>query len=665
MRNLFLFAGIYLFLLAFTVNAQNEPSESVLLTISDEKFNTNEFMQVFNKNRMTDDALTSKELDDYLELFINYRLKVKEAHRLGYDTIRRLQKELAGYRKQLAEPYMMDEDINKSLMEEAFKRMQSDIRASHILIRVNPKSPPEDTLKAYNKIKEIRDKAIHGEPFDVLAREYSEDPSARDRQAKGRIVKGNGGDLGYFTAFHMIYPFETMAYQTPVGEISDIVRTRYGYHILKIHDKHEALGEVEIAHIMKFLNTAETHADSAAVKNEIYQLYDSLQTGVPFEVIAEKYSDDKSTSRKGGAFPVLRVNRMLPEFVETIYELEPGTYSKPVLTKYGWHIIKLLKREKVTSFDDQKAYIKKQLAKSDRAKIEESLQVKKILSEYPHQKYPENALALETVLSEDVFGMRWQADTAKQMTLPVFEIGDSILTQYDFAKYIEANQKGSAPYDYQLFLNDMFDRFTKAQTLAYEDSRLEEKYPEFAALMQEYQDGVLLFELTNDHVWKKAVEDTTGLKAYYEKHKAKYVWGKRVDVDIFSANQKFVVKKARKMARKGDSVDEIRKYFAADSSVRLEVESGLFEKGDNALIDDFNWKVHTGKIVPDNEKFVFIRINNLVPPEPKKFEEVRGLVTADYQNFLEKKWLKSLREKYDWKLNEDVFLQLKAQYCNE
>ncbi|MGM0567128.1 MAG: peptidylprolyl isomerase [Bacteroidota bacterium] len=640
-------------LMTFTGWSQNK--DATVITIEDEKITVDEFLSVFNKNNPENE--NSKEaLEEYLDLYINYKLKVKEAERLGYDTIKELQEELQGYREQLAEPYLIDEEANQKLLREAYDRMQHDVRASHILFRAGENAAPEDTLKAYNKAMEVREKALAGQDFGDLAVEHSEDPSARERAQQGRKIPGNQGDLGYFTVFDMVYPFESAAYKLEPGSISKPVRTRFGYHIIKVEDKRDALGEVKVAHILKVLTQAKDAQDSLKMKHEIDSIHTLLKEGADFTRLVKKHSDDKASAKKGGELPAFTSNRMIPSFVKAVDQLEEeGDISKPFKSRYGWHIVKLIEHKPIGSFEENKEEIKRQISKSDRAdKSQESL-IKKLQKEYSASMNEKAALAIKNFMDKGYFNKEWNADTVKNLQAIVFEIGDASFTQYDFARYLEKTMKRTQSQDFEVMLRKKFNTFVDEKTLAYEKDRLEEKYPEFKRLLKEYRDGILLFELTNDKVWNKAVEDTAGLKAFHEKRKENYMWDERAKATIVTILDEEVLEKARELAAKGKSGEEIKKALNDSTRQTVMVQDGKFEKDANEKIETVKWEKGLSDVHTHKDRKFFVYIHHFADPEPKTLKEARGAITADYQNYLEEKWLEELRNRYDFKVHQRVF----------
>ncbi|HOH83622.1 MAG TPA: peptidylprolyl isomerase, partial [Bacteroidales bacterium] len=339
------------------VNAQ--VNDEVLLTVAGEKITKTEFLNVYKKNNIKGDLMDKKSLDEYLNLYINFKLKVKESEELKLDTFTSFKNELAGYRKQLAQPYLTDKQVDDDLLKEAYDRLQWDIRASHILIKVNKDATPEDTLAAYKKVLKIRERLLKGEDFATVAKETSDDPSARDREEPDSksIFKGNGGDLGYFSVLDMIYPFENGAYNTKVGQVSLPVRTDYGYHLIKVVNRKPAMGRAVVAHIFIEVPKDAKPENLATYKSKIDEAYAKLKGGETFENVVKEYSDDKGSAAKGGVLQGFGVNRMVPEFIEAVAKLNLNEYSEPVQTVYGWHIIKLIERTPVKSFDEEKTQL--------------------------------------------------------------------------------------------------------------------------------------------------------------------------------------------------------------------------------------------------------------------------------------------------------------------
>jgi peptidyl-prolyl cis-trans isomerase SurA len=638
--------------------------DPVLLTVAGEKITKSEFLTVYNKNNMKKDVIDKKSLEEYLDLYINFKLKVKEAEALGMDTASSFKTELAGYRKQLAQPYLMDKEVNDKLLQEAYSRMQWDIRASHILVKVGPNALPSDTLKAYKKIMDIRDSIVKkGKDFGKMAIAYSDDLSARDQEKTGNrpASKGNAGDLGYFTALDLVYPFETAAYNTKVGEISMPIRTDFGYHLIKVTDRKPAMGKAEAAHILITIPANSTAADSAKYKAKINEIYDKIKGGATFEDMAKQFSDDKASASKGGVIAWFGVNRMVPEFIVAVSKLKKGEISAPVQTMYGWHIIKLVDRKEIAPFDTIKAELKTKIAKDSRANKSKEVMVEKIKKEYGFKDDPKALADFNTVVTDSIFMGKWKAIKAKDLTKNLCSIGNKQFSQQDFAKYLAAHQSSKTnKVDISAYVNSMYKQFIAESAINYEDGMLETKYPEFKSLMKEYRDGILLFELTDEKVWSKAVKDSVGLKEFYDKNKQNYMWDTRLDASIYTCANAKVAKATHKLLKKGTLTnDEILKEINKTSQLDLKIESGKFLKKDNPLIDSIPWVEGTTKDLPKNGSVIFVKVNKVIAKEPKSLAEAKGMVTADYQTYLEKAWIDSLKKKYPVEVNGDVFSTIK------
>ncbi|MCX6278293.1 MAG: peptidylprolyl isomerase [Bacteroidetes bacterium] len=637
-------------------------NDETLLTIAGKPVNVSEFLNIYQKNNVKGEPIDKKSLDEYLELFINFKLKVKEAEELGLDTVTTFKNELNGYRDQLAKPYFTDEATLNRLIAEAYGREKWDFRASHIFFKLKPDATPEDTLVAFNKATSVRDKLMKGESFETLAVEFSEDPSAKDREAnqQHQFLKGNKGDLGFFSVFDMVYPFENGASNTEVGQVSKPVRTEYGYHLIKVTDKRPSLGKVTVAHIFVAIPKNATAADSVRLHKRIDSVYQKLVAGTSFEDLVKTYSDDKGSAAKGGVLPAFGVNRMVPEFVEAIYSLPNiGDCSKPLLTSYGWHIVKLVEKKTNKPIEEEKAEIKQKVLKDNRGEQTRQVVIARIRAEYG---VVENAEALKDfykVVTDSIFFGKWKVSLADRLDKQIFKIGNLTYRQKDFADYLSATQKKQEKQQINQYVDKMYNTFLDESLLKWENSQLEIKYPEFKALMTEYRDGIMLFDLTDQKVWSKAVKDTVGLADFYQKNKNSYKWETRLDASIYTVKDPKMVQKVRNFVKSGLSDADLLKEVNTDSSKILTIESAKFSKKDNKLIDSIAWTPGFTNDVKINGNIVFVNVRKVLKPMVKELSEARGLITADYQNYLEKEWIAALRTRYPVEVRREVLLKIK------
>jgi peptidyl-prolyl cis-trans isomerase SurA len=653
---------IYLSIVSWFTSKVIAQNDQVILSIDGKSISKSEFENVYKKNNGKELNTDNKSLKDYMELFINFKLKVKEAEELGLDTSAAFKQELSGYRKQLAAPYLTDKSVNENLIVEAYERMKTEIRASHILVKCNEDALPKDTIAAFNKINEYRKRALKGEDFAKLAIESAKDgdPSASE----------NKGDLGYFTALQMVYPFENAAYQTKVGEISNIVRTRFGYHFLKVVDKRNNQGEVLVAHIMVRLKKEMNGKDSSNAMKKIEEIYGKLKAGEKFEELAKQFSDDKTSSEKGGEINWFSSGKMpVPEFESVSFTLKnKGDYSEPFMTKFGWHIVKLIDKKAIPApFDAMKSEIKQRVNKDSRSQAGRTSLIARVKKE---NNFKENKLTtgkkstfpaldeLEAKIDSTYFQGKWKSDKTTGMNKELFLIADKKYTQTDFAKYLESRQTRRSVAEKRFIIEQQYKNFVDETVVALEESQLEKKYPDFKSLIQEYRDGILLFELTDRKVWSKAVKDTSGLKEYYEKNKNNYLWDERADVTTYTCADEKVAKQVRKLLLKKKAEKEILDEINKKSQLNLATETVMYLKGENKMIDE-NWKQGLSNDIKKENKIIILSVNKVLPKTPKLISECKGIVTADYQNYLEKEWISSIRNGHQVKVNEEVLNSVK------
>jgi peptidyl-prolyl cis-trans isomerase SurA len=642
-----------------------------LLNIDGQKITAGKFLKIYEKNGTEGQDTTS--LKDYLQLYINFRLKVLEAENQKMDTMPAFRRELKSYRKQLARPYFTDERVTDSLVKQAYQRLQYDIRASHILIRVSPNASPADTLKAWNKINRIREEILHGMDFSKAADKYSQDPSARDQKAipgRQRGRRGNHGDLGYFSVFNMVYPFEEKAYNTPVDSVSKPVRTRFGYHLIKVTDKKPAMGVAEVEHIYVALPPGSTQKDSLAKAQKIQNIYQKIKAGMPFEEAAKKYSEDRGSAGRGGRLPRFTSGRIVPQFVEQIDKLQPGQISKPFQTIYGFHIIKLINRKRPGTFAQEESKLKEKTERDQRAEKSKEAVLAKIKKTNNLRIYQDAKKAVfQAIDSSTLLQGKFRTDSVPgKWNNALMELGKThpkVWVQKDFLAYVEKHQHGKKYHNKSVMLNRLFRQFTDDNCLQYENDHLEDFYPDFKALMQEYHDGILLFNLMDKMVWTKAMQDTVGLKKYFQAHRQKYRHGTEAEAVIFSSPKSKLPQLDSLLKRYPDKIKLYDDLHSGKIKLPwLSADSGTFQKGDNQLLSRISWKEGLSEPVPSDveNKVSVIFIKKIIPPGEMSFEQARGLVVSDYQDVLEKTWVQQLRKKYPVRVNEKVLKKLQNYY---
>ncbi|MBN1145513.1 MAG: peptidylprolyl isomerase [Bacteroidales bacterium] len=649
MKHLIL-ALVFINCLSFAALSQ----DAVLLTIDNQPVMKSEFERIFRKNNNVE-GYESKSPAEYLEMFINFKLKVLEARKLGYDTLDSFVNELAGYREQLSKPYLQDRNLIDRLVLEAYNRTLTEVDASHIMVKLPAETKPADTLDAYNKAMNIRKRLLSGEAFDKIAREESEDPSA----------KVNGGNLGWFSAFSMVYPFENAAYNTPVGQFSMPVKSKYGYHIIRVNGRRQALGEIRLAHILIRSGKNENQEAVNKAKEKANACYKQLQEGASFADMVKQYSEDAGSARNAGQMRWLRSGELPADIEAKVFALtDSGSYTVPVQSDYGWHIFQLLGKRPLASFDQIKPQIEERIMMDERGKKTEEAFFAALMQEHKVIKYPENITDIAGMLDKAIYSGAWKPGLATDLIEPVFAVDNQEYSQKELIDFILKTNRYNKKLGFADIVNSKCDELVRISLMAHEKQLLEEKYPNFKYLMEEYHDGILLFNIMDRNVWSMAVNDSAGLRSFYRQHEKEYMWNERADVSLYTVRDplylKSATKYARKRVKKSGSVSEYLKNVCSNDSINcVEVVDRRIEKGESTPYGEFVWEKGTVKTMAQANLTRLLVVNSIIPPSPKAFDDVQGQVTADYQNFLDKQWIDSLRAKYAVVVNQDVLKQVK------
>lgn len=645
------------FIAANAVSFAQEVKKEVLFTIDDKPFYTDEFSRVYKKNLdlVKDDS--QKDLNHYLDLFIGYKLKVVKANKLGLQNNSAYLNELKSYRAQLSKNYVTDTKVTKELIEEAYKRSLKEIKASHILFTLDENAEPADTLKVYHQAMDVRKKILSGESFENMAAQYSQDPS----------VKDNKGDLGWFSVFRMVYPFETAAYKTKKGEVSLPVRTRFGYHLIKVNDIRDNRGQVTVAHIMTL--NGENANEAATAKSTIDDVYKKLKQGESFENLAQQFSQDKSSSGRGGQLQRFGSGELSSEKFENVaFSLtEKGQISEPFQSEFGWHIIKLIEKHPVKSLEETDIDFDAKIRKDDRSRLINALLNDKLRKKYSVKRDDKVYKKTAALVTDAYYKQEWEMPSNLKNTKGVDEKlltvnNDRVITAPAFLSYLYSQEKGNNTIKpISKLVDKMYVKFVEDQLASYYNDNLEKEFPDFANVMDEYRDGLLLFDLMEKEIWAKAKTDTLGLKKFYESNKANYQWKDRVDANVFSSTNYEVIKKAEKFLEKKKSIEFIKENLNKKGAVDIMVKSGIFEIGDPALPKHQNFNVGITEISHEGNYYFITQVNKKLEKGPKKLEETRGKVINDYQQYLEANWVDELKKEFVVKVNQDVFNKVKNQ----
>jgi len=646
------FLGLLL-ALNFVSFAQNNPKE-VLFTIDDKPYYTDEFERVYKKNLDLVKDESQKDLNQYLELFVGYKLKVNKANKIGLQNNVQYQNELKSYRNQLSKNYTSDSKVTSALIKEGHDRLQQEIRASHILIMVDENASPEDTLIAYKQAVEIRNKAVAGQDFGKLAQEFSQDPSAKE----------NLGDLGYFSSFRMVYAFENAAYNTPKGQISKPIRTRFGYHVIKVNDVRANRGEVAVAHIM-LMNNKEG-ATPESIKNNINDIYKKIQQGESFEELAKQFSEDKSSSTKGGVLNRFGSGQLSSqEFEDVAFSLtKDNPISQPFQSQFGWHIVKLIDKFPVKGLEESKADLENKIAKDDRSRLITNSLTEKLRKKYKIKRDDKVYATVSKLVTNDFYEGKWETpeNIKDYSTSTLFTVDKKSYPADQFLAFIKSQQKsGIATKPVSKLVDVLYSKYVDEQINLYYNSNLEMEFPEFGAVVEEYRDGLLLFDLMEKEIWERSKTDTLGLKAFYETQKDKHKWKTRLDVTTASSTKQEVIKKALAMMKKGTSADAIREKLNTKEVVNVMISEGLLEYDAPTLPKGTKAEVGFSEIIKQGDYYFVTNVKKVLPEANKSFEEAKGKIVNEYQQYLEQNWVNELRKEFQVKVNKDVFEKVKSK----
>lgn len=687
-KTLLALAAILLSSFGASLFAQSNP---VIIEVGGQKIRQTEFMQEFMKsvgdNLVSKPGVTAAEkrqtLEEYVELYANFRTKVLDAQAMGFDTVKELRKELSRYRKELAAPYLIDSAMLLRILHEAYDRNRYALHAAHILVKVAPDASPEDTLEAYNHIKQLRKRIVDGENFFSVAIE-----EARRLNPKAK-VQANEGELSYFSTFNMVYPFESAAYALDIDEVSQPVRTQYGYHLIKLLDRVELYGKVTLQHIwMRNPNS----------KTAISMAYESLLAGTPFEMVARQ-SDDHSTIETGGLLPDAALGQLPHEYVKILSGLHEGEISAPFFTRYGWHIVKLIKKDTLPPYESMVPYYKQKMARDQRGDASRKSFAAASRKKYGILDYtttpvvgkstkkgkknqPVEMMAsldeITGLVNDSVFRELWRfSDTAIHDRRPLVHTPSRDYTAVDLAKYIRRNQRTQLPESHSSYVRRQFDNFIDSVSVVYADSQLEKEYPEFADLIADYRRGLMIFDYNDKMIWSKAIYDTVGFSDFYAREsKTKrmdnpddsiYFWNTRARVVTFTVADSLclepskAVKLIAKAQKKNKSSVDMKallldkvdgKKCSADEPVTHAVR--MVEQGRQNLLAADQWQRGVYVQPAVGKGYSLLVVEDILPPKLKEQMEARGYYLNAWQNEVERNLIKQLRSKYNVKINRDA-----------
>ena len=633
---------------SFFGNAQSSNND-VLFTVNNEPVLASEFLRVYNKNLNLVQDESQKDVDQYLSLFVNYKLKLAEAKALDFHKKPAYVRELDGYKKQLAKNYMVDSEVTDALVKEAYDRVLYDINAKHILIMLDPSR--NDTLEVYNRLLNLRER-FKNEDYNDLKKELH----------NGNTILVE--DLGYFSAFKMVYDFETEAYKTKIGDVSMPFRTQFGYHIVKVFDKRKSRGEITAGHIMISKNQKDTTEDPETRIKEIYKL---IEQGQEFESLAKQFSQDKSSSSKGGKLAPFTGGQLSSVVFENMaFNLqEDGAISKPFESEYGWHIVKRYSIKPIGSFEDMQYELENKVSRDSRSKLINTSMQNKLRKQYNVSNTNPSREYFVSILNDDFYARKWQIPKGFDKAKTILTIGDKTWNNKDFASILRSQQKGNTKgKSFENIIDEAFEAFVNKCVLMYHEENLENVNQEFAQILNEYREGLLLFDLMETKIWNATKNDTLGIESYYNKNKQNYKWNTRVEAIVATAPQEDDIKEVVNMFIKGEEVESIKEKLNTNGKQKVIFTSGTMDADHQALPNNFEFKEGVSKVYSQNNVYYVVKVTKLIPESFRTLDEARGMVINDYQQEVEQNWINNLKSKYEVTINKDVLRKVKTQIHN-
>lgn len=635
-------------LIAFIVSCffASAQEKTVLFTVNEVPVYTNEFKRVYNKNLdlVKDDS--QKDIDNYLDLFVKYKLKIAEAKTLGLDKKPSYLREFGNYKDQLAKNYLNDNKVTDQLVEEAYNRLQTEVDANHILVKLEENASPRDSLLAFQEIQKLRIRAIN-EGFDVVKKDIH----------NGRTLFAE--ELGYFTAFKMVYSFENAAYNTPVGEWSAPFRTQFGYHVVLVKDKRKNRGDVTVAHIM--LLDKEDSEDNQSRINEIYK---RIKQGEDFGALAKQFSEDKSSSSNGGQLNTFSAGQLSSKtFEDQAFALEQAKdVSKPFKSEFGYHIVKLIEKHGIKSFSELAPELKNKIKRDSRSKVINDKRLEGLYNKYNVSKTTPDLKPIVSILNDTYFSSSWKIPADFKGETQLFKIGNTVFSQHDFAEFLlKSQRKRQAKVALEKLVAVNYILFVESSLKIYQEENLENENEDYAQILMEYRDGLLLFDLMETEIWNAAKQDSIGLQQYFALHQDNYFYDVRVDAIVASSAKKSSIKKVAKMLSSNVSPDAIKAQLNSESKINVSFIEDILDANHQALPKDLKLETGVSDIFTHNDAYSVVSIKSVIPKTSKSFKEAKGHVIADFQEEKEKEWMSGLAKKYKIVINQEALIQVKEQ----
>lgn len=621
-----------------------------LLTIGGKPVDKDELIYLISKGNSTEPAskgMSREEFEENLTLFVNYKLKVREAEELGLDKSEEFNREFGSFQENLKAPFLIKNSLEEGELRKAYSRMQEVVRASHILFQFPPNATRDDSLIVLKMALKVKGEIEQNGDINALAEQYSDDPSA----------KINKGDLGYFTSLQMVQPFEDAAYSIQPGLVSDPVLTNFGYHLIQVKDRQPNPGQVRVSHILVRIDETSSTGEDLA-RRKIADIYTEIQKeNTVWEDIVKTYSEDPASSENGGNLPWFSVGSMIPEFEIAAFSLtQIGEVSPPVRTQYGYHILRLEDKKPLESFESIEKNIRSRILRDSRSTM---IQSQVMAIQKARYAFDENEIAVEA-LSTSMNSLSGSAfipalENANATSQPLFTLQGKTYTSQDLANFVR--EKEIILRSKNGIFDTWYEKFTASKLNQAEEADLLANNKEYQMLLKEYRDGILLFSLMNEEVWQKGILDSLGQVSFFTKNIKNYQWRSRVNAFVVKVLDPAQLDAAR-TELKGQALNEelVSKFeidYKTNKPLAYQTESGFIEYVDHPILSKADLNLPYQEI-ESGGRINLVLMGEKLPAGPKKFEETRGLVIRDYQDFLDNSLLEKVKSKYPVEINSQV-----------
>ena len=650
MKLKFLVIALLIAGVGFGVYGAKDP---VLMKINNKEIKLSEFEYLYKKNLQQ--QVNKESIDDYVDRFVNYKLKVAEAESMGFDTLPRIKSELEGYQNDILEPFLVDADLREKLVQEQYDRMTKNVNVSHLML-AHGKNKAEEALQMA-KMDSLRNCIINGEDFGELVMKYSIDNSK----------KNNHGEYGFITSGVFPYAFEYAAFNTPVGQVSQPISTDYGIHIVRVNDVKPDDGQVEVAHILRLFPRGEvTDSAKQAVKVSIDSIYNCLLHGQDFEALAKKFSQDPGSARNGGKLPLFGRGRMVKEFENAAFDLADGEISAPIETRYGYHIIKKYSHKSVGDLEEMRPTIENMIKNDERSRMPIDSRTNQVMKQLNYKKNDKlNSYLMTELKKHGGYDSTFVTDVVAKSKIPMFTYGKNLSEPLSsMVKYLNTKSKYANDEIAAAEIEGNVDRIARSTIMKHYADNLIDLNDDYRNLLNEYRDGTLLFEAMNQEVWNKAKKDDAGLEACFNANRDKYKWDQPHFKGIMVCAKNDSILKAALAAAsqwKNEPVDSITSKLNIKFGRNIKMLRVVSKQGDDAMVD------HIAFGGPETESTyngypVYSKLVGRIIAQPEDLSDVRGMVSSDYQDILEQQWLDGLHKKYKVNIDKKVLDQVRKKY---